>query len=168
MTGRCRQFRVTRMSANRWRRALASGGQQALASKGPGGARCKLDVDQLRVLEAVLDAVPAASGWPDQCWTLARIAEIVRPTSPPSPNGDNRSRTAWALGPRGPVNRRLRRAVHSRHRSDADGCPISSAVLVESTSRNSERRLESEVIPSEVRRVEHSGIVGAELRKRQL
>ncbi|WP_456114830.1 IS630 family transposase [Streptomyces cyaneochromogenes] len=73
-----RKLRVTRMSANRWRRALASGGRQALVSKGPGGARCKLDVEQLRLLEAALDAGPAASGWPDQCWTLARIAEIVR------------------------------------------------------------------------------------------
>ncbi|WP_277743017.1 winged helix-turn-helix domain-containing protein [Streptomyces sp. LX-29] len=73
-----RRFRVTRMSANRWRRALASGGRQALASKGPGGARCKLDAGQLRVLETVLDAGPAASGWSDQCWTLARIAEVVR------------------------------------------------------------------------------------------
>ncbi|WSQ96789.1 winged helix-turn-helix domain-containing protein [Streptomyces sp. NBC_01210] len=66
------------MSANRWRRALASGGRQALVSKGPGGARCKLDAGQLRVLEAVLDAGPAAVGWSDKCWTLARIAEVVR------------------------------------------------------------------------------------------
>src|ERR1043166_65217 len=73
-----RQFRVTRMSANRWRRALASGGRRPLVSKGPGGARCKLDAGQLRVLEAVLDAGPAAAGWSDQCWTLARIAEVVR------------------------------------------------------------------------------------------
>ncbi|WP_123972406.1 winged helix-turn-helix domain-containing protein [Streptomyces sp. Ag109_O5-1] len=73
-----RPFRVTRMSVNRWRRALASGGRQALVSKGPGGARCKLDAGQLRFLEAVLDAGPAASGWSDQCWTLSRIAEIVR------------------------------------------------------------------------------------------
>ncbi|GAA3598211.1 hypothetical protein GCM10022295_93080 [Streptomyces osmaniensis] len=72
------RFRVTRMSANRWRRALASGGRQALVSKGPGGARCKLEAGQLRVLEAVLDAGPAAAGWSDQCWTLARIAEVVR------------------------------------------------------------------------------------------
>lgn len=73
-----RRFRVTRMSANRRRRALASGGRQALASRGPGGARCKLDSGRLRVFERVLDAGPAASGRPDQCWTLARIAEIVR------------------------------------------------------------------------------------------
>src|SRR3954452_21350664 len=32
------RFRVTRMSANPWRRALAAGGRPALASKGPGGA----------------------------------------------------------------------------------------------------------------------------------
>ena len=72
-----RRFRVTRMSANRWRRALAAGGRAALASKGAGGARCKLAPAQVRELEAVLDAGPAASGWEDQCWTLARIAEVV-------------------------------------------------------------------------------------------
>src|SRR5438067_5613983 len=36
------RFRVTRMSANRWRRALVAGGRPALASKGPGGVRCRL------------------------------------------------------------------------------------------------------------------------------
>ncbi|MYS12871.1 IS630 family transposase [Streptomyces sp. SID4982] len=76
--GVARRFRVTQMSANRWRRALASGGRQALASKGPGGARCKLAPEQLRMLQTVLDAGPAACGWSDQCWTLARVAEIVR------------------------------------------------------------------------------------------
>src|SRR6266516_7996657 len=74
-----RRFRVSRMSANRWRRALAAGGRAALASKGPGGARGKLSPAQVRELEAVLEAGPAAWGWDeDQCWTLARIAEVVR------------------------------------------------------------------------------------------
>jgi transposase len=63
-------FRVTRMSVNRWRRALAS--------TGPGGARCKLSPAQLGELAALLEAGPAAAGWADQCWTLARIAEVVR------------------------------------------------------------------------------------------
>lgn len=73
------RFRVTRMSANRWRRALAAGGRAALASKGPGGARCKLTRAQVRELAAVLEAGPAAWGWDeDQCWTLARVAEVVR------------------------------------------------------------------------------------------
>jgi transposase len=72
-----RRFRVSRMSANRWRRALAAGGKRALASKGAGGARCKLAPAQVRELEAVLEAGPAAWGWTDQCWTLARIGELV-------------------------------------------------------------------------------------------
>ncbi len=75
-----RRFRVSRMSANRWRRAPAAGGRAALASRGAGGAKCKLSPGQLRELETVLDAGPAASGWDeDQCWTLARIAEVIRP-----------------------------------------------------------------------------------------
>src|SRR5271163_544984 len=73
-----KRFRVSRMSVNRWRRALAAGGRAALASRGAGGARCKLTAAQVRELEAVLDAGPAAWGWEDQCWTLARIAELVR------------------------------------------------------------------------------------------
>ena len=74
-----RKFRVSRMSANRWRRVLAAGGRPALASKGPGGARCRLSAAQLRELATVLEAGPAAGGWDeDQCWTLARIAEVIR------------------------------------------------------------------------------------------
>src|SRR6266576_5755980 len=73
------RFRVSRMSANRWRRALAAGGRAALLSKGPGGGPCKLSPGQLRELETVLEAGPAVWGWDeDQCWTLARIAEVVR------------------------------------------------------------------------------------------
>src|SRR5713101_4561879 len=67
-----RYFRVSRMSANRWRRALATGGRAALASKGAGGAKCKLTPAQLRELAALLDAGPAAWGWDeDQCWNVA-------------------------------------------------------------------------------------------------
>jgi transposase len=73
-----RRFRVSRMSANRWRRALAAGGRGALASRGAGGARCLLTPAQLAELEAVLDAGPAASGWDeDQCWTLARVTAVI-------------------------------------------------------------------------------------------
>ena len=72
-----RRFRVSRMSVNRWRRALAAGGRPALATKGAGGAKCKLTAAQVAELEAVLDAGPAARGYADQCWTLARIADQV-------------------------------------------------------------------------------------------
>ncbi len=70
-----RRFRVSRMSVGRWRRALAAGGRVALASKGAGGAKCKLTPVQVRELEAVLEAGPAAAGYADQCWTLARITD---------------------------------------------------------------------------------------------
>jgi transposase len=74
-----RRFRVSRMSANRWRRALALGGRAALASRGAGGAKCRLTPAQLGELESVLEAGPAAGGWDeDQCWTLARITEVIR------------------------------------------------------------------------------------------
>jgi putative transposase len=74
-----KRFRVSRMSANRWRRALAAGGRGALATRGAGGAKCKLTGAQLGELEAALDAGPAAWGWDeDQCWTLARISDLVR------------------------------------------------------------------------------------------
>ena len=71
------RFRVTRMSANRWHRALTAGGRPALASKGAGGARCRLTPAQLEELQVLLSAGPAAWGWTDQCWTLARIAAVV-------------------------------------------------------------------------------------------
>jgi transposase len=50
-----REFRVSRMSANRWRRTFDSGGRGAL------------------------EAGPAAHGWTEnQCWTLARVTELIQ------------------------------------------------------------------------------------------
>jgi len=70
-----KHFRVSRMSANRWRRALAAGGREALASRGAAGAPCKLTAAEVAELEQILDAGPAACGYADQCGTLARVAE---------------------------------------------------------------------------------------------
>jgi transposase len=72
-------LRVSTKSAYQWRRAWRSGGEAALASKGPGGNGCKLDDGRLARLRAALDAGPAAYGWAeDQRWTLARVAELIR------------------------------------------------------------------------------------------
>src|SRR4051794_26012423 len=60
-----------------WRRALAAGGRPALASKGAGGAGCRLGPAQLDELTALLDAGPAAWGWADPSGTLPRIAAVV-------------------------------------------------------------------------------------------
>src|SRR6266487_2926530 len=73
-----KRFRVTRMSANRWRRALAAGGRAALASKGPGGGPCKLTAGQVRELEAVLEAGPAErdeeqiTAWKEETWPVVK------------------------------------------------------------------------------------------------
>jgi transposase len=63
-----RRFPVSRMSANRWRRALAGDGRAALASKGAGVVKAKLSLTQFGELEAVLDASLAAVGYGNQCW----------------------------------------------------------------------------------------------------
>lgn len=70
------ELRVPERSVHRWRPAWESGGAPGLASKGQ-AARCRLGRDQLAELDRVLDAGPAASGWADQRWTLARIRDLV-------------------------------------------------------------------------------------------
>ncbi|MFL6052235.1 MAG: transposase [Actinoallomurus sp.] len=61
-----------------WRRRWRAGGETALASKGPGGAVCRLNAAQLKRLAAALDEGPAAHGWgQDQRWTLARIIMLI-------------------------------------------------------------------------------------------
>src|SRR5262249_53276153 len=72
-----KRFRVSRMSANRWRRALAAGRKAALASKGAGGGRRKLTPAQPGELEAGVGGGAGAWGWTDQCWTLSRIGELA-------------------------------------------------------------------------------------------
>ncbi|MEU4405714.1 winged helix-turn-helix domain-containing protein [Streptosporangium sp. NPDC023963] len=73
-----RRFRVTRMSANRWYRSWQADGVEALASKGPGGERCRLDERRLERLRTELERGPAAHGFTeDQRWTLARVADLI-------------------------------------------------------------------------------------------
>jgi putative transposase len=72
------RLRVTRKSVNEWRRAWKGSGVAALVSKGPGGARCRLDRAQLDRLQTELETGPAAHGWTeDQRWTLARVAALI-------------------------------------------------------------------------------------------
>ena len=53
-----------------------------MASRGPGGAVCKLSDAQLDRLADELDRGPAAQDWAgwagDQRWTLARVAALIR------------------------------------------------------------------------------------------
>ena len=55
-----RSLRVSTKSVYQWRRAWRSGGEAALASKGPGGSACKLDESQLARLSAGSIRLPAS------------------------------------------------------------------------------------------------------------
>jgi transposase len=73
-----RCLRVSTKSAYQWRRCWRAGGVAALASKGPGGAVCRLSPAQLARLRAELDKGPAVHGWDqDQRWTLERVATLI-------------------------------------------------------------------------------------------
>jgi transposase len=48
-----------------------------LASKGPGGSRCRLSAARLDRLRAALEAGPGVYGWTDQRWTLAEITTLI-------------------------------------------------------------------------------------------
>ena len=71
------RLRVSTKSAYQWRRRWRVGGEQALASTGPGGASCRLSDAQLDRLRTELERGPAAYGWADQRWTLARVATLI-------------------------------------------------------------------------------------------
>ena len=73
-----RELRVSTKSVYQWRRAWRAGGEEALASKGPGGSACRLGEAQLAELRAALEAGPGAHGWAqDQRWTLARAVALA-------------------------------------------------------------------------------------------
>jgi len=57
-----RRLRVSPNPAYVWRRRWRAGGEAALASKGAGGAVCRLGAAQLARLRAALEAGPAVSG----------------------------------------------------------------------------------------------------------
>ena len=84
-----RRLRVSPNSAYVWRRRRRAGGEAELASKGPGGAVCRLSEAQLARLRAGLDRGPAAWGWgEDQRWTLARVTVLIgRLFRPPGSTG---------------------------------------------------------------------------------
>lgn len=49
------RLRVSQTAVYGWRQRWRAGGEDALASKGPGGSRCRLDEPRLRRLAEALD-----------------------------------------------------------------------------------------------------------------
>jgi len=72
------ELRVSTKSAYQWRRRWRAGGTTALASRGAGGAVCRLSAAQLARLRAALDQGPPAWGQAeDQRWTLERVTTLI-------------------------------------------------------------------------------------------
>ncbi len=57
-----RRLRVSCNSAYAWRRCWRAGGEAALASRGPGGAVCRLSGAQAERLRAALEGRPGGMG----------------------------------------------------------------------------------------------------------
>ncbi|MFD8394763.1 winged helix-turn-helix domain-containing protein [Streptomyces sp. NPDC059680] len=71
-----KDLRVSVRSVQRWRRTWNEGGPRALRSQGPASLP-RLSQKQFTQLEADLAKGPAAHGWEDQRWTLARIKTLI-------------------------------------------------------------------------------------------
>src|SRR4051794_3928789 len=80
------RLRVSTKSAYQWRRRWRAGGEQALASSGPGGARCRLSDAQLDRLRTELGRGPAEHGWGGQRGDPAPGPTPVGRAVPPPPN----------------------------------------------------------------------------------
>ena len=64
-------------SVSRWKRAIAQRGLRGLAARPDTGRPPGLTAAQRRRLIGLLGRGPAASGFPTDLWTLARIAAVI-------------------------------------------------------------------------------------------
>jgi len=65
-------------SVCRWRQALDQGGAKALSAKPVPGRPPKLSENQCRQLLDLLQKGAVANGFPNELWTLGRIAEVIQ------------------------------------------------------------------------------------------
>lgn len=73
-----RRIGVTPTAVGRWRRALDAGGRSALQAKAL-GRRCTLSEAQWAEVDRLIEGGAVAAGYPNEVWTLPRIAcEIER------------------------------------------------------------------------------------------
>ena len=85
-------------SVKRWKRALASGGEAALAPRPHAGRKPKLTIEQKNDLAGVVRAGALAAGFTTDLWTLPRIAKVIRDRFGASLHISNVSRLLHALG----------------------------------------------------------------------
>ena len=71
---------AARGSVYRWKANYEMEGSQGLRAQTAHGRPCKLSMAELHVLEDILLAGAVAFGFPNELWTLARIATVIRRT----------------------------------------------------------------------------------------
>ena len=72
------QLGVDRKNVSRWYRRWQSGGEDALRSRGATGRTPRVSPAQLAGVEQVLLAGARASGFDNDLWTLARVAQVIQ------------------------------------------------------------------------------------------
>jgi transposase len=72
-----RLLEVSPQAVSQWHKRWVRDGEDGLLSAGPSGARSYLDDEQVRLVLRALNRGPAAHGWDDQRWTLARIGRVI-------------------------------------------------------------------------------------------
>jgi transposase len=72
-----RQLGVGHQTVSDWRTVWRRAGRDGLRAAGRAGRRPKLSHDQLNDVEAALANGAEANGYPNDLWTLARVAEVI-------------------------------------------------------------------------------------------
>jgi transposase len=73
-----RRVQASVSSVSQWRKAWQRGGEVALAPKPVPGRRCKLTTPQLEQLRQLLLQGARTYGFPNELWTLQRIAAVIQ------------------------------------------------------------------------------------------
>lgn len=73
-----RRFGVDRSSVKRWKRAMISGGVEALAARPNLGRRPRLTDEQRAELARIVRDGPRVAGFATDLWTLRRVAKVIR------------------------------------------------------------------------------------------
>lgn len=72
-----RRLSVSHQIVSEWRTAWRQGGRAALRGAGRAGRKPKLSNEQLAKVEEALARGAEAHGYPNDLWTLPRVAEVI-------------------------------------------------------------------------------------------
>lgn len=97
-----RKFGVSRTTTSRWRRALDHKGVDGLRKRRATGRPSRLTADQKAEIVRIHSEGAEASGFPDNRWTTARLAEVIEKRFAIRYDQDHVGRLMHGLGLRKP------------------------------------------------------------------